>query len=92
MDTAKFTYFETNATVHDPTNGLVNYLSESAATQANLSSVQDDIYIMKVDTVEVAPSGRNSVRLTSTAKFEDGIYVVNITHAPVGCGAWPAIW
>lgn len=80
LDTSKFTYFTTNDTVHDPTNGLVNYLSAEAAKAANLSSVQDDVYIMKVDDVEKAPAGRNSVRITSTGEYSDGIYVVNITR------------
>lgn len=33
-----------------------------------------------------------SVRLMSRALFYGGLFVFDVSHLPVGCGVWPAIW
>ena len=30
--------------------------------------------------------GRNSVRIVSKDEFADGVYVLDVSHMPVGCG------
>lgn len=77
----------------DPTNGLVNYQSQSNARAQNLSFVDSDgHFVMAVSTTPVALEGRNSVRITSKQSYGDGVYVANVTHVPLGCATWPAFW
>lgn len=80
-------------TERDPTNGLVNYVSQEDAQAQNLSFVDaDNHFVMAVSTVKTALSGRNSVRVSSKESFSDGVYVLNVTHVPTGCATWPAFW
>ena len=54
----------------------------------------DDVY-MGVDTTNVYPlsgPGRPSVRITSKAKYNHGLFVLDLAHMPFGCGTWPAYW
>ncbi|SNX85515.1 related to mixed-linked glucanase precursor MLG1 [Melanopsichium pennsylvanicum] len=77
----------------DPTNGLVNYQSQENSQAQNLSFVDSDgHFVMAVSTASVALEGRNSVRITSKNSYSDGVYVLNVTHVPVGCATWPAFW
>lgn len=45
-----------------------------------------------VDTSNVAPSGRQSVRISSKKAYESGLVVLDVEHMPTGCGTWPAFW
>ena len=36
--------------------------------------------------------GRPSVRLESRLTFTEGLFVIDLTHIPIGCGTWPAFW
>jgi beta-glucanase (GH16 family) len=82
-----------NASTPDPTNGLVQYLGRTAATAQNITYVDSaGLFNMRVDTTEVQLSGRPSARITSQKTFEDGIFVINVTHVPTGCSVWPAFW
>lgn len=54
--------------------------------------------MLRVDT-SVGPSsnpdastGRFSVRVTSKNTYENGLFVFDIKHSPIGCGTWPALW
>ena len=49
---------------------------------------------MGVDNTNVASgSGRNSLRLTSTASYNHGLIILDLAHMPGGqCGTWPAFW
>lgn len=77
----------------DPTNGLVNYQSQANARAQNLSFVdKQGHFVMAVSTTPVALQGRNSVRITSKNSYSDGVYVLNVTHVPLGCATWPAFW
>ncbi|KAJ1022087.1 hypothetical protein NDA18_005321 [Ustilago nuda] len=77
----------------DPNKGLVNYQSQSNAQSQNLSFVDGDGHlVMAVSTTPVALEGRNSVRITSKQSYSDGVYVLNVTHVPIGCATWPAFW
>ncbi|KAJ1599279.1 hypothetical protein NDA14_005963 [Ustilago hordei] len=77
----------------DPTNSLVNYQSQSNAQSQNLSFVDGDgHFVMAVSTTPVALEGRNSVRITSKQSYSDGVYILNVTHVPIGCATWPAFW
>jgi beta-glucanase (GH16 family) len=81
-------------TENDPTNGYVNYVSQSEASSANLVKTNSSYFTMSVDstTASATGRGRNSVRLVSKDSFADGVYVLDVDHIPVGCGTWPAFW
>ncbi|OBT60169.1 hypothetical protein VE03_10456 [Pseudogymnoascus sp. 23342-1-I1] len=77
----------------DPNSTLVDYLSQSAATAANLISSGNSQVKLHVDHTNIAPSGRASVRLTSNKSYTHGLFVTDIAHIPSGvCGTWPAFW
>eukprot|EP00586_Coscinodiscus_wailesii_P010278 CAMPEP_0172498058 /NCGR_PEP_ID=MMETSP1066-20121228/108848_1 /TAXON_ID=671091 /ORGANISM="Coscinodiscus wailesii, Strain CCMP2513" /LENGTH=578 /DNA_ID=CAMNT_0013271175 /DNA_START=37 /DNA_END=1770 /DNA_ORIENTATION=+ len=39
------------------------------------------------------PEGpRNSVRLEGKRRFNRGLFIMDLTHMPSGCGTWPAFW
>ena len=36
--------------------------------------------------------GRQSVRLESKRRYNEGLFIITLSHAPVSCGSWPALW
>jgi len=79
----------------DPTHGTVNYVNETEAFALNLSYISsDDAVIMKGDDTSTLQTGqyRNSVRVSSYAVYNTGLFVLDINRAPWGCGVWPAFW
>lgn len=82
----------------DPTDGLVKFQSLEEANSTGLAGFIEGgnssyaIY-MGVDTEEIAPQGRASVRVTSTQTFQHALVIADIVHMPGGvCGTWPAFW
>ncbi|GIZ47636.1 hypothetical protein CKM354_001072200 [Cercospora kikuchii] len=83
----------------DPTNGHVQYQTLQSAAEQNLvgyiynaTSGERTAYL-GVDSKNVAPEGRKSVRITSKETFDAGsMVVIDVRHAPSQYGAWPAIW
>ena len=77
----------------DPTSGYVDYVAQSAAQSAGLINTNNNQIYMGVDSKNVASgSGRQSVRLTSKAIYNQGLIVLDLEHMPIGCGTWPAFW
>ncbi|KAJ9112832.1 hypothetical protein QFC20_002160 [Naganishia adeliensis] len=77
----------------DPTGGYVNYVSQQTAMEKGMVSYNSSRFTMGVDATNVATGrGRDSVRISSKDKFNDGIYILDLQHMPVGCGTWPAYW
>ncbi|OAX42990.1 glycoside hydrolase family 16 protein [Rhizopogon vinicolor AM-OR11-026] len=79
----------------DPTNGLVTFLDQQAAFNQSLAYVTtDNKVIMKGDDTSWLPSGtnRSSVRISSQAEYNMGLFVLDLDMAPWGCGVWPAFW
>jgi len=77
----------------DPTNGYVNYVTESAAVAENLTYVADDIVYIGADQTNIASgSGRNSVRVESKLAWTEGLFIMDLLHMPAGCGTWPSWW
>mmetsp|Transcript_14551 Transcript_14551/g.21461 ORF Transcript_14551/g.21461 Transcript_14551/m.21461 type:complete len:449 (-) Transcript_14551:2029-3375(-) len=35
---------------------------------------------------------RQSVRLEGKQRFNNGLFILDVRHMPVGCGVWPAFW
>nr|POE49415.1 endo-1,3(4)-beta-glucanase [Quercus suber] len=80
----QFSFF----TAGDPTHGFVQYQSQAESeSQLLVNSSSTNAYI-GVDHTNVAPSGRNSVRLTSNKAYDTGLIIIDLEHMPVGCGTW----
>ncbi|KAL6235639.1 hypothetical protein BDW75DRAFT_250711 [Aspergillus navahoensis] len=56
-----------------------------------LISTGSSVY-MGVDHTNIASSGRQSVRLSSTQTYHHGLFIIDLAHMPTGCGTWPAFW
>jgi hypothetical protein len=80
----------------DGTGGFADYQTEDAASTAGLISTGSSSVVFRADntsSVATTSSGRPSVRLEGTTKYNKGIYVADIQHMPGNaCGAWPAFW
>jgi len=79
----------------DPTGGTVNYVNQSTAVANGYIFVEDDgTVIMKADDNTTLPMGvnRDSVRITSQAQYNTGLFILDLTRAPWGCAIWPAFW
>lgn len=76
----------------DPTHGFVQYVDQGTAQSKNLAYVQNGQVIMKADNSTVTPNGRPSVRITSNAAYNHGLFLLDVEHMPFGCGTWPAYW
>ncbi|KAL4069598.1 glycoside hydrolase family 16 protein [Scleroderma yunnanense] len=79
----------------DPTNGLVTFVDKQTAFNSGLAYVTpENKVIMQGDNTTWLPSGtnRNSVRISSQAVYNTGLFVLDLDMAPWGCGVWPAFW
>lgn len=86
----KFTFFHGD----DPTGGFVEYVDENTAKTLGLIYAHGDATYIGVDSSTTASStGRRSVRLTSTATYTRGLFVLDLARMPGSiCGTWPAYW
>jgi len=87
---SSFTYFTGN----DPTDGYVDYQSQSAAQNSGLTNTNNGQVYMGADYTTVNPSGgRASTRVTSNKAYTHGLFIADIAHMPGSiCGVWPAFW
>ena len=77
----------------DPTHGYVQYVDEGTAQSEGLiQSSSDSVYIGVDANGTASGSGRQSVRLTSSKTYNQGLFVIDVEHMPTGCGTWPAFW
>ncbi|OAF99073.1 uncharacterized protein CC84DRAFT_1048496, partial [Paraphaeosphaeria sporulosa] len=79
----------------DPTGGFVQYVTKEVAGSTPLIGNSSDLIYIGVDDANAyTPGGvgRPSVRLQSKLTFTEGLFVIDLTHIPVGCGTWPALW
>ena len=79
----------------DQTNGHVQYVNQSVATTERfVRSSSESVYIGP-DLNRLFPRGgpgRPSVRIVSTNTYTHGLFLLDLTHMPAGCGVWPAFW
>ncbi|EJD03859.1 glycoside hydrolase family 16 protein [Fomitiporia mediterranea MF3/22] len=79
--------------IADPTDGTVDYQSQSNAESDGLININDaGNAVMRVDTTSTISGNRKSVRITTENTFTQGIFVLDAVHMPQGCGTWPAFW
>lgn len=82
----------------DPTNGHVVFKSMVDANATGIVGFIDggnatNAIYMAVDSTQVAPQGRASVRVTSKQSYDHFLLIADIVHMPGGiCGTWPAFW
>lgn len=78
----------------DPTHGTVKFLSFQDASAQGLIHASFDRVFMGTDASEVLRpgEGRKTVRIESNEWFRNGLFVLDLDHAPWGCGSWPAFW
>jgi len=77
----------------DPTHGYVYYSTYQQAQQWGLiKTTPNNVYIGADHTTVSTGSGRASVRITSKKSFNSGLFVIDLSHMPEGCGTWPAFW
>ncbi|KIK92969.1 glycoside hydrolase family 16 protein [Paxillus rubicundulus Ve08.2h10] len=79
----------------DPTNGMVTFVDQQTAFSSSLAYVtSDNKVIMKGDNTTWLSAGvnRSSVRISSQATYNTGLFVLDLDMAPWGCGVWPAFW
>lgn len=70
----------------------MQYLPFDAAAATQLIRNTSDLIYLGVDSSNSYVSdgpGRPSVRLESKSTFTEGLFVIHLTHIPVGCGTWP---
>jgi len=80
-------------TAGDPTHGYVNYVNQSRATSQGYIGLKGNaVYIGSDHTNVVTGRGRDSVRLSSKVNWDSGLFILDSTHMPAGCGTWPAWW
>lgn len=74
----------------DPTAGYVNYVNQTTATKNGYINTNNGLVHMGVDSTHVVNgTGRNSVRITSNAAYNYGLFALDIFHMPGGiCGTW----
>ncbi len=86
-----FDYFDF-FTDDDPTHGYVNYVSrDQAQSEGLIKPLPNGAVYIGTDMSNVASGrGRNSVRLQSKKSWTGGLFIMDLSHMPAGCGTWPA--
>lgn len=91
-----FTSTYTSGDSWDSTHGYVQYRGQADAESLGLISTSSSgIYIGPDTNSTYDPDGkgRDSVRITSKAMYNEGLMIAKFSHMPVqACGAWPAFW
>ena len=72
--------------------GFNAYVSKERAWELGLVRIEgrsEDIIIQSAAT-DLGP--RESIRLEGKRRFERGLFILDVSHIPAGCGVWPAFW
>lgn len=81
---------------NDPTDGFVDYIDWTSASEQGLVSVTNNNQVLiKADAASIVPTGgrgRKSIRLESKTMFNGGLFIIDLQHVPTGCGTWPSFW
>jgi len=80
-------------TAADPTHGYIKYVDQPTCEAAGIINSTATQVFMSPDLRKVQHnSPRDSVRLTSKASFNGGLFILDVAHSPAGCATWPAFW
>jgi hypothetical protein len=74
--------------------GFNLYLGERRAKELQLAGVDDDGYVILRSTEGDNSTDfmRQSVRLEGRRRWDRGLFVLDVSWMPWGCGVWPAFW
>ncbi|GAA6038152.1 hypothetical protein JCM8097_005763 [Rhodosporidiobolus ruineniae] len=81
--------------ISDPTHGLVSYVDDTDAWSRGLVEVTSSNTVkLSIDSSSWLGSGvgRPSVRVEGNDRFDEGLFIIDLKHVPVGCSLWPAFW
>jgi hypothetical protein len=70
-------------------------VNQTIASQNGYIVTNPSNVYMGVDTTGYYPlggPGRPSVRLISNNIYTHGLFILDLSHMPFGCGTWPAYW
>jgi len=74
-----------------PKDGHVTYVSRHYAQDTGLVEAELGNAFLRVDASTVTGGARRkSVRLSSKAVYNSGLFVLSLDHVPTGCGTWPS--
>jgi len=78
----------------DPTHGVVDYVNEQTAKSAGLIGQRGDAVYIGCDMKNKVTTGRGrqSVRISTKEIWNGGLFIMDLSHMPTGCGTWPAWW
>jgi len=82
----------------DPTDGNVQFVDMETANNTGLAGMINggnatNAVYLGVDSGNITPQGRPSIRVTSQQAFQHALVIADIAHQPGGiCGTWPAFW
>ncbi|KXN87445.1 putative glycosidase C21B10.07 [Leucoagaricus sp. SymC.cos] len=81
-------------TASDPTHGLVRFQSLADAQSKHLAYVENGAAVLTVDNSTVLKPGekRDSLRITTQATWNSGLFIADFAEMPWGCSIWPAYW
>jgi hypothetical protein len=82
------------STANDLSNGFVDYLSESGATDIAYITVDNKVHLGVDSSHQYTTNdrGRPSFRIEGTDTFTHGLFVADFAYLPSpACGAWPAL-
>uniref|UniRef100_A0AC34FY29 GH16 domain-containing protein n=1 Tax=Panagrolaimus sp. ES5 TaxID=591445 RepID=A0AC34FY29_9BILA len=79
---------------NDPTHGCVKYVDKGTAQNLGLIGVENGKVRISSDSSNTyfGNDGRPAVRIHSNDKYNDGLFIFDLEHMPVGPGTWPAYW
>ena len=78
--------------------GYNTYVSHQRAKElgiVNVTKTDDDLqgdYVFMGSSRPAEKGPRESIRLEGKTRFNRGLFVLDISHMPAGCGVWPAFW
>jgi len=76
--------------------GYNTYVSKERAAELGIFNVTEDAetgkphIFMKSEKTHEGP--RESIRLEGKRRFNHGLFILDLSHMPAGCGVWPAFW
>ncbi|KAF5355853.1 hypothetical protein D9756_003785 [Leucocoprinus leucothites] len=75
-------------------SGTVNYTTKEDAFATGLAFVRPDgkVIMQGDNTTRLSQGNDRSVRISSQAQYNGGLFILDLDKAPWGCGVWPAFW
>jgi len=71
----------------------VNYVNQSYAQKMGyISTAGGSVYIGTDDKNVAGGRGRDAVRISTPVSYRYGLFIMDLSHMPTGCGTWPAWW